>query len=688
MRLRIYREKFKMNKKNVIVCPFCKASLKRKTYKLQCSVCAKEFTYFDSIYDFLCEDSYYWGEISDKEMNEVLGVTKKEGWRNAAVRLSLRYPSLGRYILSSSRTDWIFHCLDRSNTSACLDIGSGWGGNSFALSKFYKEVWSLEAVKQRIEFQKIRSMQDGVKNIKFLRSDWMRLPFPDQSFDLVVANGVLEWVGLSDYSKHPRVLQLDFLKEVKRVLKPNGCLYIGIENRYGLQFFLGGRDHSGMPFTSLLPRKIADLVVRKFRKTDDKYINDKRIKEEWKDYRTYTYSIQGYKKILSDAGYNAVNIYWTNSYNFPRIAGRFDHESFSYFVNWLKGYIPSKYKVLHKRVLNIFIYIVPDILKEYLALFFCPNFLVFAYKKNIPKSIETDIFMLINKFTSFIRISGSHSPQAKITYFLLKNKRPYQIIKFPRFKEYVDDIKKEEKMISRFNNVKIKKMKINSMTMYIEPSFQGVPCQPYNPYHNLLAVKWLFEFQKKTEKGICDYNYFRETIKENSKLFQFVKFNHEIQKYIQEQLDLFLKMLQKVKVMACAEHGDFCTNNIIIGKDKKLFVIDWEHYRDNGDSLFDFVFFILCNIIKDRSLKALKNNIKGKGKYSPILKMLLLEYSRSKNLPVELILLSVPYVLLRCLYRSSMSEENRQINIAHFVNLFELWYEFCSKNSVNFAEKL
>ena len=82
-------------------------------------------------------------------MNEVLGVPKKEGWRNAAVRLSLRYPSLGRYILSSSRTDWIFHCLDRSNTSACLDIGSGWGGNSFALSKFYKEVWSLEAVKHK-----------------------------------------------------------------------------------------------------------------------------------------------------------------------------------------------------------------------------------------------------------------------------------------------------------------------------------------------------------------------------------------------------------------------------------------------------------------------------------------------------------------------------------------------------------
>ena len=88
----------------------------------------------------------------------------------------------------------------------------------------------------------------------------------------------------------PREAQLIFLREVKRVLANNGCLYVGIENRFGLPFFLGEKDHSGLPYTSILPRKLANFVVKKFGHAGGVY-GDKseRIKEQ-KGYYTYTYS--------------------------------------------------------------------------------------------------------------------------------------------------------------------------------------------------------------------------------------------------------------------------------------------------------------------------------------------------------------------------------------------------------------
>src|SRR4030065_2206102 len=104
----------------------------------------------------------------------------------------------------------------------------------------------MESVRQRVSFQHIRQQQEHVRNIRFVRADWLRLPFPDNSFDLVVANGVLEWLGLSDYSRNPRQVQQEFLKEARRVLKPGGCLYVGTENRFGISFFAGARDHSGL----------------------------------------------------------------------------------------------------------------------------------------------------------------------------------------------------------------------------------------------------------------------------------------------------------------------------------------------------------------------------------------------------------------------------------------------------------
>jgi hypothetical protein len=118
-----------------------------------------------------------------------------------------------------------------------------------------------------------------------------RLPFPDESLDLVCLNGVLEWVGASIKSLPPREGQLSVLREINRVLKSSGSLYIGIENRVGLKYFLGDRDeHSSLRWTTLLSRSVASVICRIHNKGE---------------YRTYTYSVRGYKRLLQEAGFTA-----------------------------------------------------------------------------------------------------------------------------------------------------------------------------------------------------------------------------------------------------------------------------------------------------------------------------------------------------------------------------------------------
>ena len=68
----------------------------------------------------------------------------------------------------------------------------------------YKTVYSLDRVYERMRFQSIRARLDGVQNIRFLRSDFLKLPLEDHSLDLIALNGVLEWVGMSDTSLDPR----------------------------------------------------------------------------------------------------------------------------------------------------------------------------------------------------------------------------------------------------------------------------------------------------------------------------------------------------------------------------------------------------------------------------------------------------------------------------------------------------
>lgn len=76
------------------------------------------------------------------------------------------------------------------------------------------------------------------------------LPFENESFDIVISNHVIEHVG-------DREAQLQHLREIRRVLAPEGCAYLAAPNKWTVI-----EPHFRLPLLSWLPQATADRYVR------------------------------------------------------------------------------------------------------------------------------------------------------------------------------------------------------------------------------------------------------------------------------------------------------------------------------------------------------------------------------------------------------------------------------------------
>jgi ubiquinone/menaquinone biosynthesis C-methylase UbiE len=82
------------------------------------------------------------------------------------------------------------------------------------------------------------------------------MPFPDESFDVVIFNHIYEHVVDPDA----------VMSEIHRVLKPTGVAYLGLGQKYQLV-----EPHYKLPLLSWLPRSWGDRYVRATGKADEYY---------------------------------------------------------------------------------------------------------------------------------------------------------------------------------------------------------------------------------------------------------------------------------------------------------------------------------------------------------------------------------------------------------------------------------
>jgi SAM-dependent methyltransferase len=292
-------------------CPTCSGQLALSATQAACCGCGKSWPVSAGIPRFF-EPLNYWGEILQIEARSLLEKAERQGWREAAKDFIKGNRDAEISLLDWQRASWLpLIGLDADSTA--LDIGCGYGAITHALSRGVQQVYSIEAISERIEFTRIRLEQEGVFNVQLVQASALDLPFGEAGFDLIVVNGVLEWVGEWTDVGRPREVQLGFLRKLHTLLKPGGVLLVGIENRFGYQFMQGGIDHSGLAYTSLMPRWVASWYLRHFLKKHHRTnLNPKR------EYRTYIYSRQGYRKLLRESGFGSLQFYWSDpGYNQP-----------------------------------------------------------------------------------------------------------------------------------------------------------------------------------------------------------------------------------------------------------------------------------------------------------------------------------------------------------------------------------
>jgi SAM-dependent methyltransferase len=301
-------------------CPACGGTLHQHE-GFACGSCARTFVIRDGIVDFRVENrDYYFNPVPPEEMQRLIRDMDVDGWARTVAGF-VRHTAQPRDWIDNLTADGRYAwkvLLDLRPETVLLDLGCGLGNLSFNLAPHVARLYAMDLTWERIAFARRRFEGAGDRDhvVALAGGDGTHLPFPDGALDCVVLSGVLEWVGeagtrgLDDGGKlvrawrmarsafgagSPREVQRRFLLEVRRVLKPAGQLFIAIENRTSYRYFLGDADHhSGLRFSSLLPRPLANLYS---------------IWAARRPYRTYTYSVAGYRRLLREAGFTQTEFF-------------------------------------------------------------------------------------------------------------------------------------------------------------------------------------------------------------------------------------------------------------------------------------------------------------------------------------------------------------------------------------------
>ena len=124
-----------------------------------------------------------------------------------------------------------------------LEIGTGSGAIASYFAGLSSPLFKVSAVD-------VMDQRTIVQGFDFQTYKGIRLPFEDESFDVVISNHVIEHVG-------SREQQFSHLHEISRVLVPGGYAYLATPSRW--QFI---EPHFRLPMLSWMPRMWRDAYVR------------------------------------------------------------------------------------------------------------------------------------------------------------------------------------------------------------------------------------------------------------------------------------------------------------------------------------------------------------------------------------------------------------------------------------------
>jgi ubiquinone/menaquinone biosynthesis C-methylase UbiE len=204
--------------------------------------------------------------------------------------------------------------LPREDASfTMLEIGAGSGRYGIAIARDYKHsrVTITDPLAESIHLIRSAVHELNLSNVVVQEEDSLNLSFPDNTFDVVFGDVVIQHI----------IRREDAMKELRRVLKPGGTLILSTVNSYNpphrlLKWVLAclNREYSYGYERTYTPRELQDFFTQ-----------------------------EGFSQVQLDGFYAAYGVYrWGYTYKPFKIIGRVLNRIISYIDPYIRRWVSRK----------------------------------------------------------------------------------------------------------------------------------------------------------------------------------------------------------------------------------------------------------------------------------------------------------------------------------------------------------